>query len=747
MDRLILVKFDGAVQCFNLCTGAIEWQVQTSPEPLCCYTRLWSETSGASETNPQVGLPSQIPVMLGAFSSFDSAVHTYAVQGSDLFLVDDKPLLNRDLLVMSDAASLNSTDSTYTEVRLSDGKVLVSGVDDVRSPVAQGNSGDDSPVLAILRQNKRHSGRFRNAAHPIAWRFVTSLVSVMDLASPSLQSARFSAEPLAIEGSETHKIAAASYDKKMASKVLEVYVDGTFRERDASSGVVLWHDSVGGEVVRAFRYREDHASGEKLRELQLSVIRDEPLAPEESQIFAVSAKHFIFVAGELPQTYSVPKHALATHAAGCFRVKSVSWDKSAERANLRDALTARASNTAVTLSSSSNPSSATLTDQSNSEKHAAKRFFQVDEDSSSSSSSGEEEGSSHVVGADGEEADSTDGAMSSVKGSSFFDDGFDVVRVIGCGTSGIVLQCRQRVTGIDYAVKIVVSEDKLHELDVVREVRLHAPLQHDNVVRYHSCWSEVLSERRLAQLAQLRERHAQLQAAGGDLIGADDMSSCDDGRSATESTLTDSAAGGDARRNALFIQMEYCPETLAHYLSHRKSVDREETLAIASRILAGLQYLHSKCIVHRDVKPTNIFVDVDESDQPLVKLGDLGLAKPVGEQASGPVGYFVPSEEQTVGVGSPIYSSPEQLLGKKCSRADDVFSAGIVLVELCIQPKTVSERHSVLMKARRGEFDAPLRQAFPEIDVAAQMLHPVPEQRMPLKAAIAALRKLQRTYS
>lgn len=65
----------------------------------------------------------------------------------------------------------------------------------------------------------------------------------------------------------------------------------------------------------------------------------------------------------------------------------------------------------------------------------------------------------------------------------------------------------------------------------------------------------------------------------------------------------------------------------------------------------GLEYIHSKGIVHHDIKPSNIFIQL-ENGSLLVQLGDFGLACPLQ------------SVRHSLALGTKLYAAPEQLAGK-----------------------------------------------------------------------------------
>jgi serine/threonine-protein kinase len=97
----------------------------------------------------------------------------------------------------------------------------------------------------------------------------------------------------------------------------------------------------------------------------------------------------------------------------------------------------------------------------------------------------------------------------------------------------------------------------------------------------------------------------------------------------------------------------------------------EESLRLLSPIARALGYAHQRGVVHRDIKPSNILI-AEDGNWPL--LADFGLAQMA--QASGKL------TESGVGMGTPMYMSPEQGQGEKVDQRTDIYSLGIVLYEL-----------------------------------------------------------------
>ncbi|CAM9232741.1 unnamed protein product, partial [Scytosiphon promiscuus] len=79
--------------------------------------------------------------------------------------------------------------------------------------------------------------------------------------------------------------------------------------------------------------------------------------------------------------------------------------------------------------------------------------------------------------------------------------------------------------------------------------------------------------------------------------------------------------GGE--RQFLYIQMEYCENTLRHLIDHAELWREEQRCwKLFRQMLEGVEFIHSKGIIHRDLTPPNVFLDGEEN----VKLGDFGLA-------------------------------------------------------------------------------------------------------------------------
>jgi serine/threonine protein kinase len=181
------------------------------------------------------------------------------------------------------------------------------------------------------------------------------------------------------------------------------------------------------------------------------------------------------------------------------------------------------------------------------------------------------------------------------------------------------------------------------------------------------------------------------------------------------------------RRGRPCIVMELLTgRTLADELRARKRLPLTEAVSFTCQALAGLSAAHDLGIVHRDVKPENLFLQTLPGQRRVLKVLDFGIARVLPNRAlQGPAPLCVPTATGAV-VGSPRFMSPEAERGERLDARADVFSTGLVMYEMiagrCPAHGRVPEDASPSKIA--GERRSPLLDA-----VLLRAIAPRPEDR------------------
>lgn len=132
----------------------------------------------------------------------------------------------------------------------------------------------------------------------------------------------------------------------------------------------------------------------------------------------------------------------------------------------------------------------------------------------------------------------------------------------------------------------------------------------------------------------------------------------------------------------LYISMELIDGvTVAERLLRRGKFSIADFWPVFRQFCEALSYIHSRQVVHRDIKPLNVMIDRAGN----VKLMDFGISRDL-------------ATDKTIGIlmGTPAYMAPEVLAGKPASPASDVYSAGVLFYEMLTAKKPVVGRTVVL---------------------------------------------------
>lgn len=186
--------------------------------------------------------------------------------------------------------------------------------------------------------------------------------------------------------------------------------------------------------------------------------------------------------------------------------------------------------------------------------------------------------------------------------------------------------------------------------------------------------------------------------------------------------------GGTTVDGTPYLVMEYVDGASICDAARDRNLSIEERLRLFLEVADAVQYAHANLVIHRDLKPGNIFLRQDGHP----KLLDFGIAKVFLPPGSGGGAETVAG---TAWALTPRYASPEQILGRRVTTATDIYSLGVVLYELltgrlpyqagggsvvevsqtiCETPPTPPSRIQGLPEARRfrGDLDTILLKAL-----------------------------------
>jgi serine/threonine protein kinase len=165
--------------------------------------------------------------------------------------------------------------------------------------------------------------------------------------------------------------------------------------------------------------------------------------------------------------------------------------------------------------------------------------------------------------------------------------------------------------------------------------------------------------------------------------------------------IVDIFAFGQLGDGSHYLVMEFLQgNNLAALLESRGKLPPIEALALVEEVLDAVAAAHHAHVIHRDLKPQNIFLVDTGQGRPYVKLLDFGVAKLTdgdGETRGGSTGV----------IGTPIYMPPEQVRGHKLGPATDIYALGVVLFELLAGRPPFQADNAVAMMGRHLEAAPP----------------------------------------
>ncbi len=175
-----------------------------------------------------------------------------------------------------------------------------------------------------------------------------------------------------------------------------------------------------------------------------------------------------------------------------------------------------------------------------------------------------------------------------------------------------------------------------------------------------------------------------------------------------------------------FVVMELLSGFTVREVIDRGPVDPDRAFEITKQLLRGLSYAHGRGLVHRDIKPGNVFLQEIEHQPEVVKILDFGFAKWLVDHPEADPNL---SKEGMV-MGTPSYLPPEQAAGEQTDGRTDIYAVGVLLFEMLAGVKPFN---GPLIELLRQHLTAKV----PRISQVSRTRKETPELRRMIEKAMA----------
>jgi serine/threonine protein kinase len=181
---------------------------------------------------------------------------------------------------------------------------------------------------------------------------------------------------------------------------------------------------------------------------------------------------------------------------------------------------------------------------------------------------------------------------------------------------------------------------------------------------------------------------------------------------------------GQLENGCFYLAMEFLEgNDLADELQRARQLTAPRALPIAMQICRALAAAHAKGVVHRDMKPENVFLQRTGDGEEIVKIVDFGIAqlKPSNEEAAAQSTHRRLTRTGMI-FGTPEYMAPEQASGKHADLRCDVYAVGIILFELFTGavPFTGETFLGVLTK-HLNDMPPAMRSVYPDLQISPEL--------------------------
>ena len=188
---------------------------------------------------------------------------------------------------------------------------------------------------------------------------------------------------------------------------------------------------------------------------------------------------------------------------------------------------------------------------------------------------------------------------------------------------------------------------------------------------------------------------------------------------------------GRTSEGLLYVVMELLEgRSLQDVLAREGPLDTARAVAVMLQVSAAVASAHEEGVIHRDLKPGNIFVVQRAHAPTMIKVLDFGIAKMAGEAGDG--NEAPPGNQTGAMTGTPRYMSPEQCDGTELTAASDVYSLGIILYEMLTgttpfsgaSASSLATKHSSELPRSPREFVSTIPQELDELVLHALQKDP-----------------------